>query len=336
MDGGIVHGIGMKGRVIDYGGDDLESLQQIKVEHVESISIYILQHNKIIEQQLNPELLPSLIKQDTKKQYVVKEFMNPPIYSKAIGLTKRSYLLRELAGFQHIIPLFKKHNIIGMPYHSTILFGIEIFMKEIGVVYDGVKSRCFVINKKCKETLTNINVTEATFLRLTKDILLELNELKKINIAHGDIKLDNIMKCGKSYELIDWENSRELDYAFLKQRRFLGLSPMYFKILYGNAWYPSFSVALLKYYREVGGHSEYANQMISHFSELFKMHSTEDVFELVKYQLDVATFGMLLHGIIEKNPKLEKYKERVMQFYHLDAPSALRLFKSKTRKQFKT
>jgi serine/threonine protein kinase len=332
MDGGIVHGIGMKGRVFDYGGDDLESLQQIKVDHIESISIYILHDNKIIEEQLNPEMLDTLIHQDKKKQYVVKEFMNPPLVRKAIGLTKRDYLLREIAGFEHILPLLKKHTIIGMPYQSTTLFGFELFMKDIGMLYDGVETRCFVINKKCKETLTNVNVTEASFLRLTRDILSELVELKKINIAHGDIKLDNIMKCGKSYELIDWENSRPLDYTFLTKRRFLGLSPIYFKILYGSAWYPSFSVALLKYYREVGGHIVYVNQMISYFSELFKSHSTEDVFEMVKYQLDVATFGMLLHGIIVNNPKLEKYKEKVMQFYQLDAPSALRLFKSKTRK----
>jgi serine/threonine protein kinase len=333
MEGGIVHGIGMKGRVIDYGGDDLESLQQIKVNNVESISIYILKDNKIVEEKVSPELLDTLIHQDKKKKYVVKEFMNPPIVRKAIGLTKRDYLLRELEGFQHILPLLKRHSIIGMPYKSTHLFGFEIFMKDVGILYDGVKTRCFVINKKCNETLTNVNVSEATFMRLVHDILTELTELKKMKIAHGDIKLDNIMKCGKSYELIDWENSRELNYEFLKNRRFLGLSPMYFKILYGSAWYPAFSIALLKYYQEVGGYSEYAYQMIVYFSDLFKVSSTEEVFEKVKYQLDVATFGMLLHGIIMRNPNLEKYKTRVMQLYKLDASSALKLFKSKTRKQ---
>jgi serine/threonine protein kinase len=333
MEGGIVHGIGMKGRVMDYGGDDLESLQQIKVDNVESISIYILQDNKIVEQKMPPLFLDALIHQDKKNKYVVKEFMNPPILRKAIGLTKRDYLLRELDGFQHVLPLLKKHSIIGMPYKSTHLFGFELFMKDIGVLYDGVKTRCFAINKKCNETLTNVNVTEVAFISLVKDILTELVELKKMNIAHGDIKLDNIMKCGKSYELIDWENSRKLDYEFLKGRRFLGLSPMYFKILYGNAWYPSFSVALLKYYQELGGYSEYGYQMIVYFSDLFKENSTEETFEKVKYQLDVATFGMLLHGIIMRNPNLEKYKDRVMKFYKLDASSALRLFKSNTRKR---
>ena len=125
MNGGIVHGIGMKGRVIDYGGDDLESLQQIKVTHVESITIYILNKNTILEKHMSSEVLSTLINQDTKKQYVVKEFMNPPIYSKAVGLSKRDYLLREIAGFQHVIPLLKRHNVIGMPYQSTILLGLK-------------------------------------------------------------------------------------------------------------------------------------------------------------------------------------------------------------------
>ena len=146
--------------------------------------------------------------------------------------------------------------------------------------------------------------------------------LHENRVAHRDIKLDNIMKC-KKYQLIDWENSRELDYDVLKQKRFFGLSPMYFQILYGSAWYPAFSLALLKYYKETGGTREYANGMISYFSDLFQRYTPREVFEKTKYTLDVGAFGFILDGM---NPP-KRYHAFIHSMYKMSAKEALKKIK---------
>ena len=336
MEGGIVHGIGQKGRVIDYGSkiNDLDSFEHSMTD-ISSIHLYVLKDHDIVEIPCPPSEINTILHQDKTQRYVVKEFLDPSLAMKVQGYTKKMYMLRELNGFKQILPLLKKHNIIGMPYKKTILFGFEIMTPN--------NSRCFVVNRKCKETLSESKMNAmsvSTFEKLVVQILTILKDIQKINLAHGDIKLDNIMKCN-TYELIDWENSRSLDYDVLIKQRYLGLSPMYFKILYGSAWYPAFSIALLKYYRETGGYdtyttSEYANQLIAYFSNLFQNHSTSEVFEKTKNSLDVATFGFILYGAMKRNPAISRYRNFIMNMYKMSAKEAFDAFKRlKTRKSYK-
>ena len=345
MEGGIVHGVGMKGKVMDYGAieNDMDSLEHIQVQQVDHIDLYVLKQNAIRKETHSPSVLKDIIHHDTSHSYVVKEFMEPSIIMKAQGITKHTYMIRELKGFAHILPLLKRHSIVGIKYKGTILFGFEIFMKQEGYVYTSNTSRCFVINRKCQETMSIQKVDAfkpSQFIAFVKNILSELVEIQKLNLAHGDIKLDNIMKCNDKFELIDWENSRPLNYNFLTQQRYLGLSPMYFKILYGSAWYPSFSVALLKYYQETGGYdtytsSEYATAVISHYSKLFSTYTTEQVFKLVKNELDLTAFGFILYGMVRRNSMLRKYRPFVMNLFKMkNAHTALREFSklNKTKK----
>jgi serine/threonine protein kinase len=123
------------------------------------------------------------------KNYVVKEFLDPSFPMKLQGYTKKTYLLRELNGFKHIL---STNTIIGVPYQKTILYGFEIITPN--------ESRCFVINRKCKETISESKLTSmklAEWKQFVINILSELVKIQKINLAHGDIKLDNIMKCKK-------------------------------------------------------------------------------------------------------------------------------------------
>ena len=114
---------------------------------------------------------------------------------------------------------------------------------------------------------------------------------------------------------------------------------MYFKILYGSAWYPAFSTALLKYYQETGGYdtytsSKYADAVNSHYSALFKQ-STEEVFQQVKYELDLTAFGFILYGIMSRNPTLKKYNHFIMNLFKMkNASIALHEFSklNKTRR----
>jgi serine/threonine protein kinase len=345
MEAGSVYGVGMKGKVMDYGTriHDVDSLQHMTLTNVKKVTLYVLQDNNIVEHTMGAELLDELLKYDQHQKYVIKEFMMPNVAQRAMGNTKRSYMIRELNGFRYILPVVKKHKIIGMPYKKTILFGFEIEMTEKGILYDGSTTRCFVINRKCKEVMSEKKVnafTETQFVHFVEDILKLLIEIQHHELAHGDIKLDNIMKCESTYELIDWENCRELDYSFLQKHRYLGLSPFYFKVLYGTAWYPSFKVALLKYYRETGGYdtittSQYADQMIEYYSKLFEDNTMEEIFDHVKNSLDLCAFGMILYGIMLRNPFIrKKHYLFIMNMYKMkNATTALKMFRSKkTRK----
>lgn len=330
MDGGEVYGVGKKGKVMDYGTivRDMDSLQYMPLEHVKKITLYVLEHNDIVEKTMNPDLLDELVHYDTHQDYVIKEFMNPTVVQKALGHSKKGFMMRELDGFRSILPLVKTHKIIGMPYKKTILFGFEI------------DTRCFVVNRKCDQVMSESIVnsfTEKQFVTFVEDILKVLIDIQKYEMAHGDIKLDNIMKCGNKYELIDWENCRKLDYSFLTQHRYLGSSPFYYKLLYGPGWYPAFKVALLNYYRETGGYdtpltSAYADSMIEYY-ELFK-GTMEETFDKVKYSLDLCSLGFILYGIMLRNPTIKKHYGFIMSIYKLkNAKVALELFKSKkTRK----
>ena len=345
MEAGAVYGVGMKGRVMDYGTktEDLDSLEHMPLNHVSQITLYVLANNDNVEKKVGPDALPELVHYDKHQQYVIKEFVRPSIPQRAIGLTKKEYMLRELNGFRAILPIVKKHKVVGMPYKNTILFGFEIEMTDKGILYDGTNTRCFVVNRKCSEVMSEKKVnafSETQFVRFVEDILKILVEIQHRHLAHGDIKLDNIMKCGTKYELIDWENCRPLDYSVLKSRRYLGLSPFYFKLLYGAAWYPAFKVALLKYYKETGGYdtrltSRYADGMIAYYTQLFKDHNLEETFDKVKDSLDLCAFGMILYGIMMRNPSIpKKHHLFILTLYKMkNAATALKLFHSKkTRK----
>lgn len=326
----VVHGEGMKGKVMDYGTktDDLDALQNIKLEG-NTIVLYLLKKGDIVEKKVPSSELYEILHYDKKQQYVVKEFL-PALQYVGLGYTSKFYMLLELDGFRKILPLIKTHRVIGMPYHNTHLFGFEI---------DG---RCFVVNRKCEETIESKTFSLKEFKQLVKNILHELSQIQRFNLAHADIKLDNIMKCGNTYELIDWEHSRSLNYKDTPNYLGNSISPMYFKLKYGMAWRPAFEIALLKYYQDTGGYdynyfsSRYAKELIDHYNILFD-EPDEVVFEKVKYELDLTAFGMVLYGILQRNPHLSKYTDFVMNIYKMkNAATALRNFTkldSKTRKK---
>ena len=104
-------------------------------------------------------------------------------------------------------------------------------------------------------------------------------------------------------------------------------------------------MALLKYYKETGGYSDnrvtsrYADEMISYYTQLFKDNTLEETFDMVKDSLDLCAFGMILYGIMMRNPNrsIRKYQFFILNLYKMkNAATALKLFKSKkTRKNIK-
>ena len=339
MEAGAVHGEGNKGKVMDYGTltEDFDSLEHIKLEHVTKVKVYILEKDDIIEYTKGAEIIDELIRLDKNQNYVVKEFTVPNLTSRALGHTKKTFMMREINGFRNILPVIKKHNIVGIPYKNHTLIGFEIIMKNKGILYDNTDSRCFIVNTKCMQTMSEFIVnkfTEQEFIQFVENILSILVDIQKLDVAHGDIKLANIMKCNDTYELIDWDNNRLLDYKFLTKNRYLGLSPIYFKIVYGAVWYPAFKVALVNYYKETGGYdslinSEYANNIIEHYNLWFDKYSVQETFDEVKYSLDLCAFGMVLYGMLLRNKHIKNvHKEFIMNLYKMkNAEVALREFR---------
>jgi hypothetical protein len=75
--------------------------------------------------------------------------------------------------------------------------------------------------------------------------------------------------------------------------------------------------------------------MIEEYTKWFDKYSTEEVLEQVKYSLDLAAFGMILYGIMLRNPNIKKLHHKfIMNLYKMkDAATALKLFRNhKTRK----
>jgi len=322
---------------------NIASLEHIDLYNVKEIKIYVIVDQHVIEAIKGPEFIDEFIHLDINQKYVIKEFIAPSIKNRALGHTKRTYMMKEIAGFKHVIPLVKKHKIIGIPYKNYILIGFEIIMKEKGIIYDGTMSRCFTIYRKRSHTMSESIVNQFSdkqFVQFVTDILCILMDIQKHDVAHGDIQLDTIIKCESKYELIDWEYNRPLEYMFLKKHRFLGLSPIYFKISYGNAWYPEFKLTWMKFFKETGGydtytHSVYMDNIIAYYKQLMDHATTEEVFEMTKYSLDLCAFGMILYGIMLRNIKIKKsHYKFIMNVFKMDnAESAFKLFRSnKTRK----
>ena len=82
MNGGIVHGNGFKGKVMDYGGKDKESFQHKHFSKIHVLYVY-LKKKEIVQIKIDPHMIHTLKKIDKKNQYVVKDPYLPGYTSKS-------------------------------------------------------------------------------------------------------------------------------------------------------------------------------------------------------------------------------------------------------------
>jgi serine/threonine protein kinase len=227
-------------------------------------------------------------------------------------------------------------NLVGMPYIDHLLVGIEIEYKQsipellqndayvlltnlpfIRDMHEPSNKRYFVINRKCQETLTIKKIRHfppTQFDKMIVQILEILVHLENSNIAHGDIKLDNIMICNNNYRLIDWEQGRILDYTKIKTSISLGACPAYYILKFGNEWKAVFSLAIPFIIKVTAcndiGHknkSQYIYDAIDYYQQQFDLdHNEKYTFNRIKYTFDLFTFGLILYGILEHNSVIRK------------------------------
>ena len=75
--------------------------------------------------------------------------------------------------------------------------------------------------------------------------------------------------------------------------------------------------------------------MVEEYTKWFDKYSEKEILEQVKYSLDLCAFGMILYGIMLRNPNIKKSHHMfIMNLYKMkDAATALKLFRNhKTRK----
>jgi len=367
--GGRRFGSGFKGSVMDlcnYKKYDAYNLcKQLKSDNIQNIKLYIKKNNQsiqsyVIESLEEIEEFIKFIKLPKSKNYVVKEFYNYKI--------KETDFHNEIQSFETISKIItKEENLVGIPYNEDLLIGFEIVYKETinqtfnnelydllqnnpfeGVadfIHEKINKRLFVVNRKCQKTLNAKLVNKfsvRTFQKFVSEILTTIIKLNKINVAHGDIKLDNIMTCDGKYTLIDWEQSRKLDYFNLKMNLAMGSCPVYYIIKFGSLWESMHTVAIPFIIKVTGCNdrdsltsSKYIFDGIEYYKQIFASTEPEKAFQQVKHGLDMYSFGLILYGILEHNKNLQyyskynKYMDFVNKIYKYENPQkALEDFQS--------
>jgi len=358
--GGRKFGTGFKGSVIDlcnYKKHDVFNLcKQLKNNEIDNISIYVKKEKKQIEkftletkEQINKFI--DFIKSPISKNYVAKEFYNYKI--------KDNDFHNEIQSYEKISNIItEKENLIGIPYDSQILIGFEIQYKETipqiitnelysllqnsqfyGIsdyIHEKINKRLFIINRKCKKILNAkyVNtISVGTFKKLVIEILDMIIKLNEINIAHGDIKLDNIMICNNKFCLIDWEQSRKLDYYDLKISLSMGSCPVYYIIKFGYLWETIHTIAIPFIInvtncndRDSKTRSQYIFNGLEYYKQIFQSNPHDVAFEKVKHSLDLYSFGLILYGILEHNENIQNdskyhgYQEFVNKIYKYENP----------------
>jgi len=367
--GGRRFGSGFKGSVMDLCNyqkyDSYNLCKQLDSDNIENIKLYIKKENKsiqpyLIELPTEIEQFIEFIKLPKSKNYVAKEFYNYKI--------KETDFHNEIQSFETLSKIItKEENLVGMPYNEDLLIGFEIIYKETinqifknelysllqnnpfnGVadfIHEKINKRLFVINRKCQKTLDAKlvnNFSVRIFQKFVSEILQTIIKLNKINVAHGDIKLDNIMTCNGRYTLIDWEQSRKLDYYNLKMNLAMGSCPVYYIIKFGSLWESIHTIAIPFIIKVTGCNdrdsstsSKYILNGTEYYKQIFASTDQETAFQQVKHGLDLYSFGLILYGILEHNKNLQycskyhKYMDFVNKIYKYENPQkALEDFQS--------
>lgn len=371
MKGGKILGQGYKSIVYDVCVSDMNiynANQFCKKEFqtTDKIIAYVYDFSKqrSIAKCIPVDLFRTLL---TIRGYVVKEFLDNSSFVRKI-IAAQSFQ-NEIKGFESVLGVMQtpenasKYTVIGMP--MTFPTPLKNVMGNVCVnavtnisplshfllgfkIQSGTSTKYYALNKSCgmgtlTERLQEQAMSEDQFTNLVKDILEVIVILQQNNMAHGDIKLDNILVCSNGtrdkYILIDWEYSRELTMNYILGNvtgiKYKGSAPLYFRIHFPMATKVSYEIAARNYMKETGGTAEYINLGYKAMKKLLSKADTQSVFEDTKYALDLHAMGLILSGVIARNPSLSKYTAFVQHLvtYTFDnARAALEYFTNNVSK----
>ena len=321
--GGDFLGEGAHGKVYNTGciaGESLCTMLSESKSAVEKITIYTENRQVVLSTEETEEFKKFL---ETVKDSIVKVFK--PARTIEAKLTEEIRLNRIIADkygkdasfFTTIAPL-----LFETERKSYKMFGAKIELKT--------KTYYVVFGAKCTSKFT------LDMKRFLIDIAASLVVLHGKHYTHNDIKLDNIVKCGDIYKLIDWGAATPMEFKKINHGSLLTTSPMRWYLLGYNPILSTNIIGTKTYFvRRHIYDSPHFQDTVKRINEEFyeimsRGHTKEELFDMYKDTMDIFMLGITaLHLVIENKLNWSAYKstiEELVSFVRpLDAKKALRL-----------
>lgn len=200
LEGGKILGKGKTGTVLTIPCTNTPSFcGNLQSKGSAIVRIFTLQNEKYRLQQETYEELLELI--STRDDIVVKRF------SPSHKVTFR----HEMNAMRSI------YSSLGKAFVAKYTAYTILSLKNKDMVGFQIGDTSYFLNKRCNATLLpqakHISPEECKYM--IQSILNIVKQFQKKNLYHNDIKMDNIIKCGNNYILIDME--KMLDYDAMKR-----------------------------------------------------------------------------------------------------------------------
>lgn len=225
----------------------------------------------------------------------------------------------ELAENRRVIDIFDEFaNTYLTIYPLSNIFGKDV----IGIVVTFINDNKIyaIFGNKCEN---NYSMNLDKFI---VDILESIEILQINSYQHNDIKLDNIVKCGDRYKLIDWAQCALITDT-KKIGSLIGTSPMRWYI---NGYSSLISKSLISYrttMRNYGfSRSDYYKRVVTRILNEFDREilvNPDHSYLATKYaySFDIFMLGMaILNCVYKYKLDFEKYKAVIFKFTSLKNP----------------
>jgi len=161
--------------------------------------------------------------------------------------------------------------------------------------------------------------------KMAVDILESLVHLQEAGYQHNDIKLDNVVRCGGKYKLIDWGQACSIEEFKFGDMMCTNPLKWYIKGIpaYFSQHFMDYRVSMVNSgYEKSSVFQEKNKQIIEEFKSI--VSSKPDLHELnkkYKRNFDVFMLGMtMLHAVYKFNLKYERYQELIGRMTSLTHP----------------
>jgi serine/threonine protein kinase len=189
--GGRRYGAGRKGTVYNLAcTDDKSSCHDIVANPDHKLIIYTYDNKRI---QLSKSDIPGFIESlAAQTDLVAKRFAD------------KGPFLNEINGVHSLKEIFGPEGLFTYTTYQYFDYGkLKIIGFEYGKYY-------YIINEKCSFTVFDKvhKLTRPQIDELIQDVLEIMSKYVAKDYFHGDVKLDNMMFCGKRFKMIDYEFGR--------------------------------------------------------------------------------------------------------------------------------
>jgi hypothetical protein len=189
--GGRRYGAGRKGTVYNLAcTDDKSSCHNIVANPGHKLIAYTFDNKRFqVSQDKIPNFIASL---SAQTDLVAKRFAD------------KAPFINEIESFYNLKKIFGEQGVFTYTTYQYFNYDTnKIIGFEYGKYY-------YIINEKCSYTVFSKvhQLTRPQIDELIKDVFEIMSKYVAKDYFHGDIKLDNVMYCGKRFKLIDYEFGR--------------------------------------------------------------------------------------------------------------------------------